>query len=304
MSRCWACRTARWESCSSIRGTPPHGFTGEDLDLLASVAAQAETLLENVQLHEQVLKQREMERDLEFATQVQLGFLPKERPKLPGYEFGDYYEAALHVGGDYFDYIHLPDGRLAMALGDVAGKGMPAALLMARLYSTTRFELFTQPNPAAVLTGLNADVASSGLGHRFITFVLMVLDPPTGEVTLVNAGHLAPLVRQRDGTVRSVAKRESGLPLGIIPDQQYQSVTIQLEPGDLLLAYTDGITEALDDSQQLYGRDRLKKCLSLTKADVSATVKTIIADVDSFAGDSMSKDDICCLAVKRLAESP
>src|SRR5690606_29949172 len=131
---------------------------------------------------------REMERDLDFATQVQLGFLPKERPKVLGYVFADYYEAALRVGGDYFDYISMPEGRLAIALGDVAGKGMPAALLMARLYSSARFQLFTAENPAEALQGLNKDIAGSGLGHRFITFVLMVLDPPTGRVTVVNAG--------------------------------------------------------------------------------------------------------------------
>src|SRR5690606_39404274 len=126
-------------------------------------------------------RQREMERDLDFATQVQLGFLPKERPKVLGYAFADYYEAALRVGGDYFDYITLPDNRLALALGDVAGKGMPAALLMARLYSSPRFELFTSKAPATALNGLNKETASTGLGHRLITFVPIVLHRQTGE---------------------------------------------------------------------------------------------------------------------------
>ncbi len=280
-----------------------HGFANEDLELLASVAAQADMVLEKAKLHEEVLRQREIERDLEFATQVQLGFLPKERPRIPGYAFADYYEAALRVGGDYFDYITMPDGRLALACGDVAGKGMPAALLMARLYSSTRYQLFTNPDPAAALSGLNTDVASSGLGHRFITFVLMLLEPGTGEVTIVNAGHLAPLLRRPDGTVISVAQRESGLPLGIIPDQKYLSVKLRLEPGDLLIAYTDGITEALNAEQQLYGRQRLKECIAGASGEVVSTVKAIISDVETFADGYVSKDDTCCVAVQRLPES-
>src|SRR5690606_17213157 len=143
-------------------------------------------------------------------------------PKVRGYAFADYYEAALRGGGGYFDYVSLPGGRLAIALGDVAGKGMPAALLMALLYSSMRFQLFTAETPAEALKGLNKDIAGSGLGHRFITLVLMVLDPPTGRITVVNAGHLPPILRRLSGELESVAKEESGLPLGIIPDQQYE----------------------------------------------------------------------------------
>ena len=148
-----------------------HSFDENDLDLLESLAMQASLAIQNARLHEEALERRAIERDLEFATQVQLGFLPKSRPKLRGYVFGDYYEAALSVGGDYFDYIPLPDGRLAITIGDVAGKGMPAALLMARLYSSTRLQLLTSGNPAEAISRLNAEIVSSGLGHRFITFL-------------------------------------------------------------------------------------------------------------------------------------
>lgn len=281
------------------------GFTEEDKDLLVSIGVQAEMALEIAKLHEEVLRQREMERDLDFATQVQLGFLPKERPKVLGYAFADYYEAALRVGGDYFDYITLPDGRLALALGDVAGKGMPAALLMARLYSSTRFELFTATDPATALNGLNKEIASSGLGHRFITFVLMVLDPQTGEVTVVNAGHLPPFLRRHDGRVEAVAQKESGLPLGIVPDQEYQAVKVKLEPGDALFAYTDGITEAMNDAREIYGRERLKKCVKRPFSGIGPLLKSIIADVDTFSGGAThSRDDTCCVGVERLLDDP
>ncbi|HEY2253408.1 MAG TPA: SpoIIE family protein phosphatase, partial [Planctomycetaceae bacterium] len=174
-------------------------FSEDDLEVLVSVAAQAALSLENAQLHSAALKQRDYERDLEFATQVQLGFLPNERPHVAGYEFFDFYEAAQRVGGDFFDYVPLPDGRVAITIGDVAGKGMPAALLMARIYADTRYELLAKPTPAEALTSLNAGVSSSGLGHRFITLAIVVLDPQAHTLTVVNAGHLPPLLRLSTG---------------------------------------------------------------------------------------------------------
>ncbi len=184
-------------------------FRNEDLDLLISVAMQVALAVENAYLYHQALKQRDLERDLEFATQVQLGFLPHSRPKLPGYEFADYYEPAQRVGGDYFDYIQLPNGKLAVALADVAGKGVPAALLMARLYSSVRYHLISEPDAAAAMTGLNAEISVSGLGHRFITCLIMVIDPQTHQMTLVNAGHLSPLRRNPSGKIDSIGAAES-----------------------------------------------------------------------------------------------
>ncbi|CAK9095194.1 Probable ATP-dependent DNA helicase YoaA [Durusdinium trenchii] len=242
-------------------------FTEEDLDLLISLAAQAALVIENARLHEEGLQRRELERDLEFATQVQLGFLPKVRPKVEGYEFADYYEAALRVGGDYFDYVELPDGRLAIAIGDVAGKGMPAALLMARLYSSTRFQLLTKPTIEKAVEGLNEEISSSGLGHRFITFLIMVLDPTSNELTIVNAGHLAPIRKRDDGSCELLARETSSMPLGIVPDLEYQSSTVQLDAGDLVLVYTDGPR-----------RHRQNVLKSLTSVDFT-TVRHRLGDV-------------------------
>lgn len=275
-------------------------FSNEDLDLLASVASQAALAIENATLHEEVMRQRELERDLEFATQVQLGFLPKARPRIKPYSFADYYEAALRIGGDYFDYVTMPGGRLAVTLGDVAGKGMPAALLMARLYSSARYQLLTSPTPAAAVAGLNLEIASSGLGHRFITFLVLVLDPATHDVTLVNAGHLAPLVRRRNGSVEQVGREESGLPLGIVPDQEYHEAQLHLDPGDSILAYTDGVTEAMDGGREIYGRPRLESCIARSSGDIDGMVKAIINDVEDFVGENALRDDTCIVGLQRL----
>ena len=276
-------------------------FSRDDLDLLVSVAAQAALAIENATLHEAMLRQRELERDLEFATQVQLGFLPKSRPRLTSYAFADYYEAALRIGGDYFDYVGMPDGRLAVTIGDVAGKGMPAALLMARLYSSARYQLLTCKTPEESVAGLNREIASSGLGHRFITFLVMILDPETHEVRLVNAGHLAPLVRRASGEVIQVGREESGLPLGIVPDMEYRETRFALDPGDVIVAYTDGVTEAMNGERQIFGRHRLEECIARAIPDIDTLVKSIVNDVEEFVGESTLRDDTCIVGLQRLA---
>lgn len=280
---------------------PEAAFTKEDLDLLDSVATQAALAIESANMHEQVVAQRDLERDLDFATQVQLGFLPKSKPKLPNYQFADYYEAALRVGGDYFDYITLPDGRIAVAVGDVAGKGVPAALLMARLYSSTRFQLFTAGSVEEAITGLNEEIASSGLGHRFITFVIIVLDPVKNELTIVNAGHPPPLMRRADGTIEAIGREASSLPLGIVPDQEYTSATVAMPPGATVLAFTDGITEAMSEMKEIYGRVRLTAFLSGADGPIDKVVTHLIEDIEEFSGDSQVRDDICVVGFQRAA---
>ncbi|MGE3315646.1 MAG: SpoIIE family protein phosphatase, partial [Planctomycetaceae bacterium] len=251
-------------------------FAPDDLDLLTSIASQATLAVENANMHEEVLRQRDMERELEFATQVQLGFLPNQRPRLPGYNFYDYYEAALRVGGDYFDYITLPDGRIAVALADVAGKGIPAALLMARLYSSVRLHLFTQPSAALALSALNSEIHSSGLGFRFITFVVVIVDPTTHLITISNAGHLPPVLRKADGTVEALGRKQSGMPLGVVPRQEYGEIQLTLEPGMSLTLYTDGVTEAMNTENDIYGRARLEAYIAQKPMNVDEIIEGVV----------------------------
>jgi serine phosphatase RsbU (regulator of sigma subunit) len=253
-------------------------------------------------MHEALLEQRDLERDLEFATQVQLGFLPKSKPRPAQYTFADYYEAALRVGGDYFDYVSLPDGRIAIAVADVAGKGVPAALLMARLYASTRFQLLTNTDPADAVTQLNAEIASSGLGHRFVTFLVMVLDPLRHELTLVNAGHPPPLLRCPDGELRPLGREVSSLPLGILPTQAYASATVSIDPGCSVLAFTDGVTEAMSSNRETYGKDRFAKYLQSADGAIDSVVKGLVADVEAFAGDGPIRDDTCIVGFQRAAQ--
>jgi serine phosphatase RsbU (regulator of sigma subunit) len=275
-------------------------FLQEDLDVLASVAAQAGMAVENACLHTATMRQRDLERELEFATQVQLGFLPTERPRLDGYEFYDFYEAAYRVGGDFFDYVVLPGGQVAIGLGDVAGKGIPAALLMARLYSSARYELLTKPTVASALSGLNVDVSMGGLGHRFVTLVFAILDPQTHRLTLSNAGHIPPLLRNSRGQVTKIAAEEAGLPLGIDPEIVYGQCEITLEPGDTLVLLTDGVTEAMNPQNEIYGMTRLTKFLETAPADADALGEALVEDVERFSEGRAQRDDICLICFRRL----
>jgi sigma-B regulation protein RsbU (phosphoserine phosphatase) len=274
-------------------------FTSEDLELLASICSQCALAVQNAVMHETLLEQRDIERELDFATQVQIGFLPNQPPALSGYEFADYYEPAHRVGGDYFDYIRLPNGHVAVAVGDVAGKGVPAALLMARLHASARYHLLSALTASEALTSLNSEISTSGLGFRFITLVLAVINPDKHELRIANAGHLPPLLRSVDGTVVSLGQRESGMPLGVMPRQNYRETVLPLAAGDTLLFYTDGVTEAMDASQEIYGRERLAATFRRAPTNVRELVPFLVDDVEKFFGDRNQRDDLCVVAFRR-----
>ena len=274
-------------------------FVEDDLELLAAVAAQVAQAVENAEMHEQLLARREMERDLEFATQVQRGFLPNERPRIEGYSFSDYYEAAKSVGGDYYDYVQTPGDRIAVVLGDVAGKGVSAALLMARLYSSSRYQFLTSEDPGEAVTKLNADIVDSGMGARFITFVAMLLDYRNHTLTLANAGHMPPLLRLPDGTVQPISGDVSSVPLGILPDQTYRSMTIDFPAGASVLAFTDGITEALSEDREMYGKARLTERFGEIEGDIGDSIRGIIKSVDDFSVGTVDRDDTCLVGFRR-----
>ena len=203
------------------------------------------------------------------------------------------------MGGDFFDYVTLSDGRVVVSLADVAGKGVPAALLMARLYSSARFYILSRPNLCEALAGLNQELTGGGLGHRFVTFVMALIDPETHEVTIANAGHLPPLKRCADNSVEQIARRDSGLPLGINPSQEYREIKLSLEPGETILFYTDGVTEAMNPKRELYGSKRLREFLATGPAELPELIEGIVADVEAFCQGRAQSDDICLVGFSR-----
>lgn len=276
-------------------------FTEDDLDLLVNVATQCTLAIENSNLHHAMLGQREMERELEFAMQVQLGFLPNKRPQHESFQFADYYEAAQHVGGDYFDYVTLPDGRIIVTVADVAGKGVAAALLMARLYSAARFHLLTSETAAEAMQGLNSEIATSGLGHRFITCAIVGVDPAAMEATVVSAGHLPPIRRSAEGKVELIDSDDAGLPLGIIPDQVFAQQVYPIEPGDTWLLYTDGVTEAMKPDRELFGTTRLVDFIRSGPLDATDLINGVVSSVNDYVDGHSQTDDICIVGFRRNA---
>ncbi|HUY31407.1 MAG TPA: SpoIIE family protein phosphatase [Pirellulales bacterium] len=274
-------------------------FHQDDLDVLASVASQAVFAVENAQLHESALKRQALERDLELAHKVQQGFLPSAPPSLEGYEFFDFYEPANQVGGDYFDYVPLPGRRLAMIVADVSGKGMPAALLMAKLSAETRFTLVIEPDPAAVMNRLNAGFCGAGWEDRFVTMCLSVVDLATHEVRLVNAGHMPPFLRRANRLVEPVGADEAGIPLGVSADFEYTPYTLKLVPGESLALFTDGFSEAMNMENELYGLVRIEEQLRGEARGVRQLGERLLADVKRFVGKRSQADDMCLLCFGR-----
>ncbi len=270
-----------------------HRFQKDDLDVLASIASQAAIAVDNAQLHETALKQHSLERDLELAHKVQRGLLPAAPPQIVGYSFFDFYEPANQVGGDYYDYVELPGNRLGVVLGDVSGKGVSAALLMAKLSGEVRYCLASEATPATAMSRINTSFSRSGWQDRFVTFVLVVLDTARNELTLVNAGHMPPLLRHSGGTVESIGDDQAGMPLGVDADYQYEQYTRALAPGDFLALFTDGISEAMNEAGELYGLDRLRERLAARSVPTAELGRLILDDVKRFVGGRPQSDDMC-----------
>ena len=274
-------------------------FHQDDLDVLASVASQAAFAVENAQLHESALKRQALERDLQLAHKVQQGFLPSAPPSVEGYEFFNFYEAANQVGGDYFDYVPLPGRRLALVVADVSGKGMPAALLMAKLSAETRFTLVSEPDPAAAMNRLNDGFCGSGWEDRFVTMCLAVIDLSTHEVRLVNAGHMAPFLRHANRQVEPVGADETGIPLGVSDGFEYTPYSLKLAPGEGLALFTDGFSEAMNKDNELYGLERIETQLRGEARSVRQLAEHLLADVKRFVGQRSQSDDMCLLCFGR-----
>lgn len=281
-----------------------NGFVAADLEVLAGLAGQAARVVEQAIAHDDRISREQLNRDLELAHRVQQGLLPSCPPAVEGYEVFDFYEPARHVGGDFFTYVPLPDGRLAVVLADVSGKGVAAALLMAALSADIRYCLASEPDLAQAVGRINESFLRGGWDDRFATLVVVVLDPRAHRATICNAGHLPVFLRDAGGVVRSVAADLGGLPLGMAGGHPYRSCTVDLALGDTLLLCTDGVTEALDHESRLYGIDRLCRVLGKPADGPKAVGRRLLADVERHAAGQVRSDDICIVCVGRTGARP
>ena len=275
-------------------------FTQDDLQFLIAVCNQFALSMMNAHLHEEQLNNLKFQQEIELAKEVQKTFLPSRVPVIEDYEFFAFYKAAREVGGDYFGFIQLPNDRLAIAIGDVAGKGIPAALLMARLSGDVRYSLLAEDDPAKATQRLNDRLQEAGMVDRFITFCLVVLDHAHHQVTIVNAGHVPPLLRLAQGAIVELAAGDlNGLPLGVMEGYEYQAVQYQMNPGDQILLCTDGITDATNQDKQVFGMERLKSRLTEWQIGQSPLGKYILDQVDQHADQAEQFDDITMVTIGR-----
>jgi phosphoserine phosphatase RsbU/P len=279
-------------------------FQQEDLDVLAAVACQAAIAIQNAAMHESLLERERVNRDLRLAEQVQKRFLPQTEPAIPGFEFFSHYDPAYEVGGDYYDFVTLPGNRLAIAVGDVSGKGVAAALMMAKFSGDTRYCILTENQPAPAADELNTLLFSAGIEEKFITLSLSVLDVGAQTLTLASAGHLPVMVRRANGKVEEIGEEIAGFPLGIIPEADYHQTEVKLYPGDVVAVFSDGVTDARNLREELYdSRDnrRLLRKVAETTGGPEAVGRAILQDIREFSAGHVQVDDITLICFGPLA---
>ncbi|HLG99472.1 MAG TPA: SpoIIE family protein phosphatase [Bryobacteraceae bacterium] len=278
-----------------------HEFTKDDLNLLTVMANVAAIRIEHIRLAEVEQAERMFAKELEQAAEIQRRLLPTTAPSLPGVDLAGYNAPCRTVGGDYYDFLTYADGRVAMLVGDVAGKGMPAALLMSSLQARVQV-LFDDPvDLAALVTRLNRIIHSNCPSNRFISFFIGVLDPKSGELAYVNAGHNPPLLARNNGSVEKLDC--TGLILGILPAARYEQKTVTLDVGDALVLFSDGVTEASrPDVDEEFGEDRLAETfLKLRNLPAQSIVHAINHHVQEFTAGAPPADDITLLVARRVA---
>lgn len=270
-------------------------FQQEDLDLLVAVAGQAAIAIQNANLHENLLAGERLERDLRLAEQVQKRFLPQSVPQVDGFEFFAHYNAAYEVGGDYYDFVPLSNDRWAITLGDVSGKGVAAALMMAKFSGDTRYCILTESAPGPAADALNSLLYAAGLDEKFITLSLGVLHLPSRVWTFCSAGHLPPLLRKKSGEIVELGNEIAGFPLGIMPESQYRQSEVVLDPGDVVVVYSDGVTDSRSPREELYdsvANRRLVARLKESTGSPEAVGRSILQHVREFSGGTSQADDI------------
>lgn len=240
----------------------------------------------------------QLTQELQVARTIQKGLFPREYPQIPGFSLAARCQPANETGGDFYDFIGLQDGRLGVVIADVAGKGVPAAVLMADARSILRAEARDGHGPARVLEWVNRWMYNDTRADSFVTLLYAVLDPHERRLCLANAGHLLPMLyRPPSDGVREV--EIYGLPLGLTPDATYEEIALDLQPGDTLLLYTDGVVEALSPDREMFGFDRLMQTLSRERHQTAEElVDRVLHIASAFSRGDGQQDDMGVMVLK------
>ncbi len=279
-------------------------YSSDDRKLLADLAAQTAPAVRVAQLVRQqqlAAQQRErIDQELRVARLIQQTLLPKEVPTLDGYRLATYYQPAREVGGDFYDFLELPDGRLALIVGDVTDKGVPAALVMATTRTMLRAAAQRLYSPGEVLERVNGVLHPDIPPNMFVTCLYAILDPRSGTLKYANAGHDLPYRRHSGGASEL---RATGMPLGLMPGMRYEEKEVCLDPGDSVLFYSDGIVEAHSPTREMFGFPRLQGFVGAHPGG-ETLVDFLLGELTRFVGDGWEQeDDITLVTLKRSEAS-
>ncbi len=273
-------------------------FSEEHLNILTTLASVASIRVENARLLEERFERERMERELELATEIQQRFQPSGPPVMEGYEFQGISFSCYEIGGDYYDFIQREDGKMLIALGDVSGKGTAAALLMSSLHAAIHGQVSARNPLAETVRSVNQYLAHNTPANRFVTLFIAELDPQTGVLNYINAGHNPPIIGRADGKIEQLDS--GGFPLGIIPGADYELGSTQLAAGEVLVVYSDGVSEAANLKGDEFGLDRLSEVISKNLGSSASGIRDKVESaLSSFTQSAPAGDDITLVIVKR-----
>jgi phosphoserine phosphatase RsbU/P len=276
-------------------------FTEDHLKVLTTLASVAAIRVENARLLEEQIDRQRLEHELQLASEIQQRFQPTAPPQVPGYELQGISFSCYEIGGDYYDFIEREDGRLIITLGDVSGKGTAAALLMSSLHAAVHAQAASNDSLVDTISAVNRYLADNIPSNRFVTLFYAELNPTTGMLSFLNAGHNPPLIVHQAGTVEQLSS--GGLPLGIKRDAVFRQGRTQLYPGDVLVIYSDGVSEAGNPQGEEFGTKRLSDVvMGNLEASAAGIRDRIEAALTKFAEGTAAADDITLVIVKRQAE--
>jgi phosphoserine phosphatase RsbU/P len=274
-------------------------FTEEHLNILTTLASVAAIRVENASLMEARFERERMERELELATEIQQRFQPSEAPKMDGYELQGISFSCYEIGGDYYDFIKMHDGKMLIALGDVSGKGTAAALLMSSVHAAIHAQVAAKSPLDEMISSVNLYLAENTPANRFVTLFIAILDPSNGNLRYINAGHNPPLVGRVNGDIEQLSS--GGLPLGLLPMADYEVGETNLNAGEAIIIYSDGVSEANNIREEEFGMDRLTDVVRRNLHGSAAGIRDKVESaLSAFTQTAPANDDITLVIVKKI----
>jgi serine phosphatase RsbU (regulator of sigma subunit) len=245
------------------------------------------------------MEKQKQDNEMQIARNVQQALLPVKLPDSSGYEFFASYDAAQAVGGDYYDSFLLDDGKVCLSFGDVAGKGVPAALVMSRLSSVVQSTLKHIHDVGEAVSAINNHMCAAAVEGRFVTYVLVMIDTVAHEMSLVIAGHMSPIIRKPDGSIEEFDEDSVGMPIGVVEDFPFDVLSRPIAPGETVVIYTDGVSEAMNPDGALYTEERVREFIKQGPARASEMGPALLADVRKHAAGRPQNDDITIMTFGR-----